>query len=116
MENLHGNMHAVIFKIYMRKHKNMHVFMYFLHLMPPLPPPPHYIVTVKGLLACDTVYVWYVSANTVTNSFTTAHPPRRAYRDHLDESVSAEHEPGLQRLPLSQLLLLGRVQEALAAV
>ena len=28
----------------------MHVSMYFLHLVPPLPPPPHYIIMVKGLL------------------------------------------------------------------
>ena len=43
MKNLHGDMHvyAFMFKIYMKARKNMHVFMYFLHLVPPFTPSHH---------------------------------------------------------------------------
>ena len=37
MENLHRNMRVVIFSL-LCKHKNMQVFRYFLHLVPPSPP------------------------------------------------------------------------------
>ena len=38
------------------------------------------------------------------------------YWNHLNEPVSAEHEPLLQRFPLSLLLLLCCVKEALGSV
>ena len=49
MENLHGNMHVFVLLCLKltRKHKNMHVFMYFLHLVPPY--TPQYIIMAKGL-------------------------------------------------------------------
>ena len=50
MEKIHGNMHIFVLTCYKstRKHKNMHVSMYFLHLV--LTFTPHYIITDKGLL------------------------------------------------------------------
>ena len=53
--NINGDMHVFVLscKYLMCKHKNMHVSMYFLHLVltftpPPPPPPPHCIITDKG--------------------------------------------------------------------
>lgn len=37
------------------------------------------------------------------------------YRDHLDESVSTEHETRCQCLSLLHLLLLGSIEETLVA-
>ena len=50
MEKIHGNTHVFVLscKILTRKHKNMRVSMYFLHLV--LTFTPHYIITDKGLL------------------------------------------------------------------
>ena len=50
MEKIHGNTNIFVLtcKILTCKHKNMRVFMYFLHLEHTL--PPHYIITDKGLL------------------------------------------------------------------
>ena len=50
MEKIHGNTHVFVLscKFLMSKHKNMHVSMYFLHLV--LTFTPHYIITDKGLL------------------------------------------------------------------
>ena len=44
MENLHGNMHVII---------------YFLHFSASFPPPPHYIIVVKGPLRL----LWRVSVS-----------------------------------------------------
>ena len=50
-EKLHGNMHVFVLlcKFVTCKHKNMHVSMYFLHLV--LAFTPHYIIIItdKGL-------------------------------------------------------------------
>ena len=46
MENLHGNMHALVFSCL--KFTKQYVFLYFLYLVPPL--TPYYIIMVKGLL------------------------------------------------------------------
>ena len=43
MEKIHEN------TFYTWKHENMHVFVYFLHLVP-TSPPPHNIIVEKGLL------------------------------------------------------------------
>ena len=42
MENLHGNVHVFVLSClkFPKKTQNIHVFMYFRHLVPPLPPPP----------------------------------------------------------------------------
>ena len=41
MEDLYGNMHAFMFKIYSKAQ-------YFLHFVPPF--TPHYVIMVKSLL------------------------------------------------------------------
>ena len=45
MENLYGNnMHVLVLSCFKftSGHKNMHVFMYFFHLVPTYPPPLHH--------------------------------------------------------------------------
>ena len=44
MEKLHGNMLSCL--NFTWKHKNMHIFMYFLTLVPPFA-PSHHIIMVK---------------------------------------------------------------------
>ena len=50
MEKIHGNMHVFVLsrKFVTSKHKNMHVSMYFLHLV--LTFTSHYIILVNGIL------------------------------------------------------------------
>ena len=50
MEKIHANMHVFVLscQFVTCKHKNMHVSMYFLHLV--LTFTPHYIITDKGIL------------------------------------------------------------------
>ena len=46
---------AFVFKIYMKAQK--HIFMCFLHLVPPF--APHYIIMAKSLFqACDCILAW----------------------------------------------------------
>ena len=53
------------------KHKNMHVFMYFLHLVPPF--TPHYIIMVIDLLTPHTL----VQPSLSSESRANRHPQER---------------------------------------